>query len=93
MSALDVALGRSAANQAEFQLIDAYTATGLKVRAKEFTGGRLLTFGEQFGEFSQVIYELGLRVLCHMVSHAVVRHVVRVPVPAVLLAVQTQVGS
>ena len=33
------------------------------------------TFGEQFDYFSQVILELGLRVLCHVGSHLVVRHV------------------
>ena len=31
----------------------------------------LLNLGEQVGEFSQVILELGFRVLCHVVSHAV----------------------
>ena len=48
----------------------------------------MLNLGEQFGYFSQVILELGFRILCHVRGH-----VVRVPVPAVLLAVHTQVWS
>ena len=48
----------------------------------------MLSLGEQFGCLSQVILELGFRVLCHVGSH-----VVRVPVPAVLLAVHAQVWS
>ena len=54
--------------------------------------GMMLTFGERFGYFSQVILELVTNFTCHVGCH-VGSHVVRVPVPAVLLAVHTQVGS
>ena len=47
----------------------------------------VMNLGEQFGYFSQVILELVTNFRCQWV------HVVRVPVPAVLLAVHPQVAS
>ena len=66
-----------------------WTATKAVLRdvADSLRQSIMLNLGEQFGNFSQVILELGFRIWCHVGSH-----VVRVLMP-VLLAVHTQVGS